>query len=142
MFFVLDPLPTLSAVIRGPTGRYLWTMQLRQFSRQKNVQYFMLFIQLIRLYCSMRNFCNLIGLEQWYFSLIQLMYTFEQWNQPCLRWQLKNWIFLLFFYFFSFWISFLTLLTAKINLWFLNFCLLQWLLTLLLIHMGSFTHCS
>ena len=99
-FFLLDPLPTLSAVIRGPTGRYVWTMQLRQFSRQKNVQYFMLFIQLIRLYCSMRNLCNLIGLEQWYFSLIQLMYTFEQWNQPCLRWQLKNWMFLLFFYFF------------------------------------------
>ena len=40
-FFLLDPLPTLSAVIRGPTGRYVWTMQLRQFSRQKNVQYFM-----------------------------------------------------------------------------------------------------
>ncbi|CAH3187940.1 unnamed protein product, partial [Porites lobata] len=31
-----DPLPTLSAVIRGPTGRYVWTMQLRQFSRHKN----------------------------------------------------------------------------------------------------------
>lgn len=31
-----DPLPTLSAVIRGPTGRYVWTMQHRQFSRQKN----------------------------------------------------------------------------------------------------------
>ena len=73
MFFVLDPLPTLSAVIRGPTGRYVWTMQLRQFSRQKNVQYFMLFIQLILLYRSMRNFGNLIGLDQWYFSLIQPM---------------------------------------------------------------------
>ena len=45
--FLLDPLPTLSAVIRGPTGRYVWTMQLRQFSRQKNVQHFLLFIQLI-----------------------------------------------------------------------------------------------
>ena len=136
-FFLLDPLPTLSAVIRGPTGRYVWTMQLRQFSRQKNVQYFMLFIQLILFFCSMRNFCNLIGLEQWYFSLIQPMYTFDQWNQPCLIWQLKNWIFLLYFYFFSFWIGFLTLLTAKVNLWFLNFCLLQWLLTLSLIHMRS-----
>lgn len=31
-----DPLPTLSAVFRGPSGRYVWTMQLRQFSRQKN----------------------------------------------------------------------------------------------------------
>ena len=141
-FFLLDPLPTLSAVIRGPTGRYVWTMQLRQFSRQKNVQYFMLFIQIILFFCSVRNFCNLIQLEQWYFSLIQPMYTFDQWNQLCLRWHLKNWIFLLFFYFFSFWISFLTLLTAKINLWFLNFCLLQWLLTLSLIHMRSFTHCS
>ena len=26
--------------------------------------------QLILLYYYMRNFCNLIGLEQWYFSLI------------------------------------------------------------------------
>ena len=77
-FFLLDPLPTLSAVIRGPTGRYVWTMQLRQFSRQKNVQYFMLFIQLILFFCSVRNFCNLIELEQWYFSLIQPMYTFDQ----------------------------------------------------------------
>ena len=38
--------------------------------------------------------------------------------------------------------SFLILLIAKINLWFLNFCLLQWLLTLSLIHMRSVTHCS
>ncbi|XP_015763600.1 PREDICTED: ral GTPase-activating protein subunit beta-like, partial [Acropora digitifera] len=31
-----DPLPTLSAVVRGPSGRYVWSMQLRQFSREKN----------------------------------------------------------------------------------------------------------
>ena len=111
-FFLLDPLPTLSAVIRGPTGRYVWTMQLRQFSRQKNVLHFMLFIQLI-----------LIWLH------LQLIYTFDQWNQPCLRWQLKNWIFLLLFYL-LFWIGFLILLTGRFDLWLLNFCLLQWLLTL------------
>ena len=38
--------------------------------------------------------------------------------------------------------SFLILLIAKINLWFLNFCFLQWLLTLSLIHMRSVTYCS
>lgn len=111
--FLLDPLPTLSAVIRGPSGRYVWSMQMRQFSRQKNVQYFVLFIQLILIWLHFHP-----------------IYTFDQWNQPCLRWQLKNWIFLLFFYFCSFWKGFLILLTAKINLKFLNFCLLQWLLTL------------
>lgn len=35
-----DTLPTLSSVVRGPAGRYVWTMQLRQFSREKNVQLF------------------------------------------------------------------------------------------------------
>ena len=36
-FFFADTLPTLSSVVRGPAGRYVWTMQLRQFSREKNV---------------------------------------------------------------------------------------------------------
>ncbi|KAL9952137.1 hypothetical protein ACROYT_G039347 [Oculina patagonica] len=31
-----DSLPALSSVVRGPAGRYVWTMQLRQFSREKN----------------------------------------------------------------------------------------------------------
>ena len=36
--------------------------------------HFALLIGLVKLYYYMKNFCNLIGLKQWYFSLLILKY--------------------------------------------------------------------
>ncbi|EDO46845.1 predicted protein [Nematostella vectensis] len=33
-----DVLPTVSAIVRSPSGRHVWTMQLRHFSRNKHVR--------------------------------------------------------------------------------------------------------
>ena len=44
------------------------------------IRFILLFILLVHLYYYMRNFCNLIGLEQWYFNLIWNTYIWKLQN--------------------------------------------------------------
>ena len=53
----------------GNQSRPLKELKLGCISFQKEFLLFVIKV-LQRLYYYMRNFCNLIGLEQWYFSLI------------------------------------------------------------------------
>ena len=38
-YLILDSLPTVTAIIRGPAGRQVWSMQMRQHPRSENVRY-------------------------------------------------------------------------------------------------------